>query len=623
MKLIKNSILTALFAFPFMFAGCGQDVFEPAAGGNHRSISLTVTAAKDASTRTTLAENADGDLDCRWQKGDYLIVARPDGTKIGELGLQPDADNAAVATFRGTVEYGGEEKLNFIYPGTNTTAGENASTVTLAEQSGTVAGLTGQDVLTATAQVSAFEGGAKADLGVMHRKLAFGRFRLSFPEGVDAKEAARITIGGTGLAAVANLSWAGDMTLETSGVGMDMAVDVDDASADFYLALVPQPGIEPKFTVTLSDGRSWIGGLVARDWFSGEYVRKDNGDGTYGAVTVAMTEVGGDAEDMPQGVGPVITLNGKKWQFVDGNLWYNVDTEQFGIYAQQTYYDYKFGKGVINKPATYGSAYLGYDVIDHFSWGATGIGDYTQNPQTICKIGGTNSDRENYSGIYYPFADQSAASNSSFTNLLKPVSMDRNEADFGYAYMVTGRKSSDTREYITPPLDAFKQVFATGNVVQGCTIKGAGIDGSNVTGLIVIPGMTVAEAKARIAEIGCKYTSSIGTLYHNNGGSTFNVTAVTLNSTDDLKQLNNALFFPTAGTGSPCAELEKSGYTSFSKTAGSYWSADANQGSSTTANGKRLWFSDKSGFFYNGGSNNSSYSRHGKLSVRLLVEVPE
>ena len=623
MKLIKISILTALFALPFMFAGCGQDVFEPAADGAHRSVSLTVTAAKDAPMRTTLAENADGDLDCRWQEGDYLIVARPDGTKIGELGLQPDADNAAVATFRGTIEYGGEEKLNFIYPGTNTTAGENSSSVTLAEQSGTVAGLTSQDVLTATAQVSAFEGGAKADLGVMHRKLAFGRFRLSFPEGVDAKEAARITIGGTGLVTDANFSWAGDMTLEKSDGSIAMGVDVNDVSADFYLALIPQPGIEPNFTVTLSDGRSWIGGLVARDWFPGEYVRKDNGDGTFGAVTVAMTEVGGDAEDMPQGVGPVITLNGKKWQFVDGNLWYNVDTEQFGIYAQQTYYEYKFGKGVINKPATYGSAYLGYDVIDHFSWGATGIGDYTQNPQTICKIGGTNSDRENYSGIYYPFADQSAASNSSFTNLLKPVSMDCNEADFGYAYMVTGRKSSDTREYITPPLDAFKQVFATGNVVQGCTIKGAGIDGSDVTGLIVIPGMTVAEAKARITEIGCKYTSSIGSLYHNNGGNTFNVTAVTLNSSDDLKQLNNALFFPAAGTGNPCAELEKSGYTSFSKAPGSYWSADAAQGSSTVANGKRLWFSDKAGFFYNGGSNNSSYSRHGKLSVRLLVEVVE
>lgn len=134
MNLIIVSILAALFVFPFMFAGCGRDVFEPATGGAHRSISLTATAAKGAT---------------------------------------------------------------------------------------------------------------------------------------------RITIGGTGLAADANLSWAEDMTLETSDCGMDMAVNVDDVSADFYLALVPQPGIEPDFTVTLSDGRSWIGGLVARDWFSGEYVRKD------------------------------------------------------------------------------------------------------------------------------------------------------------------------------------------------------------------------------------------------------------------------------------------------------------------------------------------------------------
>lgn len=619
MKQIKVKILTALLVVPLMFAGCQQDNLD--IDETRHSVSMTVTAAKGRLTRTILEENSNGDLDCRWQKEDKLIVATLSGKKLGELALVPNADDASLATFKGDIDYAGEEKLNFIYPGKNTVGTDGGSTISIATQAGTLAGLTGQDVLTATAEVRVFEGDAQADLGVMDRKLAFGRFRLSFPPDVDVSEAAVITMTGTGVKTSATLSWSNNMAFEPADGEGIVSVNVADASADFYLAVIPQEGIEPTFSVTLSDGNSYTGTLTARDWVAGEYVRKGNDDGTFSAITVEMTKVGGETGRLPQGVGPVITLDGKQWQFVDGNLWYDVDKEQYGIYESQAYYIYKFGKGVISKPATYGSAYLGYDKIDHFSWGATGIGDYTQDPQTVCKTGGTYT--ENYNGTHYPFVDESAAKNMQFTDLLKTVSMDLREADFGYAYMTTGRHSSDKREYITPPLDAFKQVFGNGNVVQGCTIKEAGIDGNNVTGLIVIPNMTVAEAKEKIKEIGCKYTSSINKLYHNNSGSSFNVTAITLNSCDDLKKLNNALFFPAAGTGSPSAEYERPGYTDFNKTPGSYWSADANQGSATTANGRRLYFSDKAGFYYEGESNNSSYTRHGKLSVRLLVEVKE
>ncbi len=614
-----TKILTALLVAPLMFAGCQQDnlgIDQP-----RRPVSMTATVAGGGLTRSTLEENTAGNLDCHWQEDDKLIVATLSGQKLGELALVPDATDASRASFKGDINYAGEEQLNFIYPGKNTGETDGASTISVAAQAGTLAALTDQDVLTATTEVRIFEGGAKANLGVMARKLAFGRFRLTFPSGVNASEAAVITVAGTGVKTSATLSWSGNMPFEAAAGEDVISVSVANASADFYLAVIPQAGIEPTFSVTLADGSSYAGKLPARHWTAGEYIRTDDSDGTFSAKTVEMTKTGGETEGLPQGVGPVITLDGRKWQFVDGNLWYNVDTEEYGIYESQAYYIYKFGKGVINKPATYGSAHLGYDKIDHFSWGATGIGDYTQDPQTICKIGGNYS--ENYSGIYYPFVDQSAASNMSFTNLLKPVSMDLREADFGYAYMITGRHPSDNREYITPPLEAFKQAFGNDHVLQGCTINGAGIDGNDVTGLIVIPNITVAEAKTKITEIGCKYTSSLGNLNHNNGGNTFNVTAITLNSCEDLKKLNNALFFPAAGTGNPNAEKEKSGYTSFNKTPGSYWSADASQGSSTTANGKRLWFSDKGGFFYNGGSNNSSFSRHGKLSVRLLVEVKE
>ncbi len=622
---MRHTTLQALavtLATSMILTGCSQDDLRTA--GQSRKVSMTVTASKGGGTRTELVENADGNLDCHWKSTDKLIVATLSGEKLGELPLVPDADNASVATFKGDIEYAGQERLNFIYPANSTSEADGSSTVSVAKQTGTLAGLTDQDVLTATAEVSAFDEGAKADLGVMDRKIAFGRFRLSYPSGVDAAEAATITVSGPGVKTSATLSWSGDMDFAPSDGEGAVSISVADASAEFFMAVIPGQGIEPTFSVTLSDGTSYTGSLSPRDWEKGEYVLKGNADGSFSTLAVEMTKVGGEVvEGLPQGVGPVVTINGKKWQFVDGNLWYNVDTEQYGIYEKQSYYVYQFGKGVISKPNTYGSAYLGYDTIDHFSWGATGIGDYTQDPQTICKRGGTDTDGEKYTGIYYPFVDDSAVPNAGFINLLKPVSMDLWEADFGYAYMITGRHPSDDRQYITPPLDAFKQVFGSGNVIQGCTLKGAGIDGKDVTGLIVIPNMTVAEAKEKIKEIGCKYTSSLDKLNHNNVGNTFNVASITLNSCEDLKKLNNALFFPAAGQSSLSAEYDKKGYTSFSKAPGAYWSADANQGSSTVANGKRLYFSDKAGFFYNGGSNNSSYSRHGKLSVRLLVEVKE
>lgn len=622
---MRHTTLQALavtLAASMILTGCSQEDLGTA--GQSRKVSMTVTASKGGGTRTELVENADGNLDCHWKSTDKLIVATLSGEKLGELPLVPDADNASVATFKGDIEYAGQERLNFIYPANCTSEADGSSTVSVATQTGTLAGLTDQDVLTATAEVSAFDGGAKADLGVMDRKIAFGRFSLSFPEDVNAAEAATITVSGIGVKTSATLSWSGDMDFAPSDVEGAVSISVADASADFFMAVIPGHGIEPTFSVTLSDGTSYTGTLSPRDWEKGEYVLKGNEDGSFSTLAVEMTKVGGEVvEGLPQGVGPVVSINGKKWQFVDGNLWYNVDTEQYGIYEKQSYYVYQFGKGVISKPNTYGSAYLGYDTIDHFSWGATGIGDYTQDPQTICKTGGTST--EKYEGTNYPFADQSVTSNMYFTNLLNTVSMDLKEADFGYAYMITGRHPSDDREYITPPQDAFIQAFGSAHVVQGCTLKGAGIDGSDVTGLIVIPNMTKSEAKAKITEIGGKYTSSIDNLIHNSQGNTFNVTAITLNSCEDLKLLNNALFFPSAGHGNPNAELELSGYTSFNKYPGAYWTADANQGSSTSANGRRLYFIHNGSihaFFYSG-SNTSSYSRHGKESVRLLVEVKE
>lgn len=293
MKRTTIQTLAALLAAPLVLTGCTQD--DLGIAGPRRTVSMTATASRGALTRTILEENAEGDLDCRWQQGDRLIVATLSGTKLGELSLVPGADDASVATFKGEIEYAGEERLNFIYPGNNTEEAGGGPVISVAAQDGTLPGLTSQDVLTATAEVSGFEGGAQADLGVMDRKLAFGRFRLSFPEGVDAAEAAEISVGGTGVMTSATLAWGGTMAFEAATGAGSVSVSVSDASADFWLAVIPQAGIEPTFSVTLSDGSTYTGTLASRDWKAGEYVRASSSDGTFAAVAVPMVE--GSNED--------------------------------------------------------------------------------------------------------------------------------------------------------------------------------------------------------------------------------------------------------------------------------------------------------------------------------------
>ena len=572
-----------------------------------------------AATRTVLTETA-GNLAWQWSADDWLAVTDANGMNKGSLKLISfDNEKHTIATFEGFISSSlpnGDNQLNIIYTADDPASLSDNYTCNYSQQDGLFESLKNRDVLVTSVSAKKTDTYVLIPSFSMSHCFSAGHFSLNFDG--DTPAISKVEVSGANVRNQAvvdlkNVTWSG-----TEGT-----ITVNTSSADFYMTLIPANGIDMQFKAYASDGKEYEGSLgVTFDLANATYLRKDLGNGSFAGIEISMSPVQPEEPVvLPEGVGPTVTINGKKYKFVDGNLWYNVDTYSFGVYEKQTYYQYQPGKGVINKPSTYGSAYLGYDTIDMFSWGATGIGDYTQKPETICKVGG--SDNENYIGTNYPFANEAALSNSSFINLLNPVSMDNPEADFGYAYMITGRSNSDTREYITPPLDAFKQIFGSGNVIQGCTIKGAGINGADVTGLIVIPDITVNDAKTLIISIGCNYTSSITSLYHNNNGNTFNVEAIKLNSYDDLKKLNNALFFPIAGQGSLSSENERNGYTSYNKAVGAYWSADGNQGSSTSANAKCLYFANKAGFFYNGGSNNSSYSRHGKKSIRLLVEVTE
>lgn len=607
---------------PLLFAACSEETVINNEPDEMLPIKVQVSVP-DPTTRTQLTENA-GNLAWQWTDNDQLAVTDANGVNKGSLKLISfDNEQHTVATFEGTISStlpNGDNQLNIIYTPQDPAAVSDTHDCDYSQQDGLFSSLKSRDVLVTTVTAKKTDTYVLIPSFSMSHCFSAGHFSLSFAG--ESPEISKVEVSGANVRNKAvvdlkNMTWTG-----TEGT-----ITVNTSSADFYMTLIPADNIDMQFKAYAADGKEYEGSLgVTFNLASATYLRKDLGNGSYAGIPVEMTKVGGEEPDddvvLPEGVGPTVTINGKKYKFVNGNLCYNVDTHTFGIHEKQTYYLYQPGKGVINKPNTYGSEYLGYDTIDMFSWGATGIGDYTQKPETICKVGG--SDNENYVGTNYPFANEAALDNSNFTYLLKPVSMDNPEADFGYAYMITGRNKADTREYITPPLDAFQQLFVSGNLYRGCTIKGAGINGADVTGLIVIPNITLNDAKTLIQSIGCTYTSSISSLTPNSTGNSFNVEAIKLNNYDDLKKLNDALFFPIAGQGALSAENERPGYTSYSKTVGAYWSADGNSGSSTTAMAKRIYFSNKAGFYYNGkSSTNSVYSRHGKLSVRLLVEVTE
>ena len=221
---------------------------------------------------------------------------------------------------------------------------------------------------------------------------------------------------------------------------------------------------------------------------------------------------------------------------------------------------------------------------------------------------------KNCGGSYWP----STGSNNSS---IKDLWLNDGVYDFGEAYMRSGRLADDKRTYRTPRKEMFEALF-NNYFIQGCIIKNAGIDGSDVRGLIVLCGVSKNDkegAKNLIKEKGGSYTTSyMNTLVnHNNQGNTFDYNAITLESIDMLKYLD-AIFFPAA-SGS-----NLNGGTIFkSNGRGYYWFA----ATSSTINATNLYFaggSDKSyGFFYNGGDNSSSSSRNQQKAVRLVVEVTE
>ena len=542
------------------------------------SAHITVYASKgDSETRSILSEE-NGNLNCAWTKGDQLLVTDVNGSTKGILELTDVNAGKFEGTLMGLSE--GKVTLKYFYLGTGVVpnTGSQSYIYDIAAQDGTIESLSKNDALSTQAEIAVIDGGAYPDGTLqLERHFSFSHFTLKLPEGVTLN-GEPVTISGENLFTKATLGLA-DRAISDKTAG---TITVNPGKDNFYVNLIPATSVTPVFKVTIN-GKEYEGSLRTRDIAAGKFLRKKDGDNDSG-VTVDMTVAGGDEPSKDDMVGPEFEIDGKKYRFTSGNLYYN--TKAGGLDLQD---------GPVEKTP---------ELIGLFAWGATGLED-AQKPTTLKEA----LWQQSYDGHYFP-----STAGQSKNSTIKTLWSNEYVYDWGRAYMESGRAADDDRQYLTPSTEIFTTLMKSG-FVQGATIKGAASDGSDVVGLIVIPDVNeLTEAKDFIRSVeGASCLSSMPAVIHNNSGNTFNYKNITLDSYDVLKKLNDAVFFPAADK-----RNLTDGKVYESKDMGWYWSSTSN----TTTNGYNLFFNGKSGgFAYNGSASSSSMGRFNQMAVRLLVEA--
>ena len=558
------------------------------------SAHITVCASKgDAETRSILSEE-NGNLNCAWTDGDQLLVTDVNGGTKGILELT----DVNAGKFEGTLMLGvteGKVTLRYFYlgNGVDPTNVSQKCDYDIAAQDGTIESLSNNDALSAQAEIAVINGGAYPDGTLqLERHFSFAHFTLKLPEGVTLN-GEPVTISGNHLLTKATLGLA-DRAISEQTAG---TITVNPGKNSFYVNIIPANEVAPVFTVTIN-GKEYVGKLNARDIAAGKFLRKKDGDNDSG-VTVDMTVAGGDEPSKDDMVGPEFKIDGKKYRFTSGNLYYNTKTGVWGIHERQTDFTNAGGLDLQDGPVEKTPELIGL-----FAWGATGLED-AQKPTTLKEA----LWQQSYDGHYFP-----STAGQSKNSTIKTLWSNEYVYDWGRAYMESGRAADDDRQYLTPSTEIFTALMKSG-FVQGATIKGAAYDGSDVVGLIVIPDVNeLTEAKDFIRSVeGASCLSSMPAVIHNNSGNTFNYKNITLDSYDVLKKLNDAVFFPAADK-----RNLTDGKVYESKDMGWYWSSTSN----TTTNGYNLFFNGKSGgFAYNGSASSSSMGRFNQMAVRLLVEV--
>lgn len=592
-------ILPAL-AIPFLLAACSEDTVINSQPEEFLPIRVQVSVP-EATTRTVLTETG-GNLAWQWSENDQLAVTDANGVNKGSLKLISfDNETHTLATFDGSISStlpNGENTLNILYTSDDPTSISGSYQCDYSEQDGAITSLKNRDVLVSSVVAKKTDDYVLIPSFIMIHCFSAGHFSLSFDG--ETPEISKVEVSGVNVMNSAEINLKDGSWKSSEGT-----ITITPGASDFYITLIPANGVDMKFKAYGKDGKEYEGTLdVTFNLANAVYVRKDLGNGSYSGIEVNMNPVQPEEPAVDDTVGPVFTINGKKYKFTRGNLKYTLPSTPTGtgvwtILDEQTQF---VNAGGLGTDANFTSLGTTPNEIGLFAWGATGLED-ARKPWAVRFQGLEQS----LTGDYWP-SNGTTSTNGSTKDL-----WDNDYVyDWGRAYMESGRDANDNRQYITPSLDQFKELF-TNSFVQGATVNG-------VKGLLCIPGVkTLEDAKTLINNTeGASCLSYMRSANHNSTGNTTTYKNITITDYDALKKLNDAVFFPAASK-----RNLSSGKVYNSDDLGWYWSAKTE----STTNGYNLYFNcsgeSSGGFFYNGGSNSSSMGRFNQMAVRLLVEVTE
>lgn len=260
---------------------------EDFAGPKGQKVMLSITASKDAQTRTSFEETEDGLL-CKWTADDKLLVTNRSGQRLGVISLVEGAGNAT-ALFRGPVTLDGNQTVNLFYLGNGKaipeTLTENAYTLDLSAQDGTFASLAANDFMHQEANVTLLNGEATGSV-MMDRRVAEGHFDLQLPGGLQLKAGDVVTITqpeGTFYVAPKIKYGTGGSVVGATDNGTLTITKTEDGN-DLYVTIFPQT-LTPTFTIK-KDGSIYTATLGSHDWVQSTYVSNSDGSG----VAVELTD---------------------------------------------------------------------------------------------------------------------------------------------------------------------------------------------------------------------------------------------------------------------------------------------------------------------------------------------
>lgn len=263
----------------------------PATMDAGQSVHMTVTVSREnmGQTRTEFSEN-NGNLDCRWNKDDILIVTDENGINKGNLTVKELKDGGVNAVFDGEIKgiVGNKAKLNYYYIGTKAEYKTDENRVYTADysvQDGNFTSLPEKDLLSATAEIVISGGQSFVDNMELSRRISFAHFNLQFADGTTLSPDATVTVSGEGLNNAISIDTKNREASYTAG-----SVTITPAVADLYMVLLPSTkGFDLTFTVT--DGDKTYNGTckVNNPIGEGKYYRKALTDGTFAGLPVTMT----------------------------------------------------------------------------------------------------------------------------------------------------------------------------------------------------------------------------------------------------------------------------------------------------------------------------------------------